>query len=399
MKKFISIGKLDKKYLIIFIIFFITQIIYCFLIIQCDKETNNKTKIRKNFLLNYELTYIGQSLCFIPVLISWIINNKKNKSKIDKGSKDIKYIFNNLEKRINYKDIFIIIFICILLLIDNFVEIYIILKIQTETSIFNYEYFFMKYMLLFLISKYIFKMNYYKHQYLSIILIIFLALFNYLIKIFFDYSYEDKVKDIAIILVLKIIKALLDSIIIGHIKILMESKYLSPYQICSIFGFVNGAIIMITYFLVSYNPCNHYLLCSLEYNNQHYFDNIYSVFEDLNPFEIFFMIYFIFNYGIFQIIIYITVHDYTICHIFLFYQVLEFIDSLFETQDHSILLWIIILSGVLEIFVTLVFLELIELKFCGFEENLKNNIKNRALLDSNISNNDNNLNDDSEFDE
>ena len=75
----------------------------------------------KNFLLNYELTYIGQSLCFIPVLISWIINNKKNKSKIDKSSKDIKYIFNNLEKRINYKDILIIIFICFLLLIDKFV--------------------------------------------------------------------------------------------------------------------------------------------------------------------------------------------------------------------------------------------------------------------------------------
>jgi hypothetical protein len=246
----------------------------------------------------------------------------------------------------------------------------------------------MEYLLLFLISKYIFKMNYYKHQYYSIIFIIFFGLLKYIVKLFSEGNIKNKYKEVLSILLLQIIQAFVDSYIIGNAKILMESKYLSPYFICSIFGLINGLITIISYFIVTYVPCNNNF-CDLIYNNVYYFDNIYSVFDNIYPIEIFLIIYTIFQSGIFQILSYIIINDFTICHIFLFYQVLELADSFIEIFNNGInffVIYLLIISGIFEIFIVLIFLEIIELRFCGLNYNTKRNIKERALIESNLSN-------------
>ena len=242
----------------------------------------------------------------------------------------------------------------------------------------------MEYLLLFLMSKYYFNLKYYKHQYCSIILIILFDLLK-------DLAKSIITNDLLLFFILfpQIIYDLFDSLIIGFIKILMEFKYLSPYHICSTFGFIKGLITIIFYFIVTYTPCNN-KLCKLEYNNEKYFDNIYSAFDNLTLNEIFLFIYIIFQSGFCNILIYTIINDFTICHLFLFYQVLEFEDNLIEIMiidsEYTILeICFLIISSIFEIFIVLIFLEIIELKFCELSYYTKRNIKERALTESNLS--------------
>ena len=74
---------------------------------------------------------------------------------------------------------------------------------------------------------------------------------------------------------------------------------------------------------------------------------------------------------------------------FLFYQIIEFADTLVEifiTNKNIFAICIVITSGIFEIFIVLVFLEIIELGFCGLNYNTKRNIKERALNDSKLLN-------------
>ena len=252
----------------------------------------------------------------------------------------------------------------------------------------NQSFYFMEFLFLFLISKYIFNSNYYKHQNYSIIFIILFGLLKYLVKLYSEDELQNKYKEVFLILLLQIMQAFIDSYIIGNVKLLMESKYLSPYLICSTFGLINGLITIISYFIISYFPCNHNL-CDLVYNNKIYFDNIYSVFDNLTSIEIFLLIYTIFQSGIYQILIYIIINDFTICHIFLFYQIIEFADSFVEIFSYKINIFVVsilIICGIFEIFIVLILLEIIELGFCGLNYNTKRNIKERALIEINLSN-------------
>ena len=388
MRKYISFGYFDKKYFIIFIIFLITTFIEYFLLFYNDKITNYRTKIRTNKLLLPTLAYIGQFLCFIPLIISKKYNNKKSSTKNYKSSIEIKYIFNNSGNLITFKNIILIIIICILLLINNIISLLSSHLIKIGKILFNQTFYFIDYLLLFLISKFIFKLNYYKHQYYSIAFIILFGLLKYLIKLFTERNLNYNYKEVILVLMLQIIHAFIDSYSTGNIKILMEYKYLSPYFISSIIGIINGLIAIICYFIATYFPCNNDF-CELIYNNKRYFDNIYSIFDDIYPTEIFLYIYTIFQSGIYQILIYITINDFTVCHIFLFYQIIEFADTLVEifiTNKNIFAICIVITSGIFEIFIVLVFLEIIELGFCGLNYNTKRNIKERALNDSKLLN-------------
>ena len=390
MRKYISFGYFDKKYFIIFIIFLITTSIEFFLISYIDKITFYRTKIRTNKLLSSTLAYIGQFLCFIPLIISKKYNSKNlsNPTKNNKSSIEITYIFNNSDNFITFKNKILIIFVCILLLLNNIINILINHLIKIGPIFFNQSFYFMEYLLLFLISKFIFKSNYYKHQNYSIIFIILFGLLKYLVKLYSENNLKNNYKEVIFVLMLQIIHAFVDSYIIGNCKILMGSKYLSPYFICSSFGLINGLISIISYFIVTYVPCNNDF-CDLKYNNKFYFDNIYSIFDNIYPIEIFLNIYTIFQSGIYQILIYIVVNDFTICHIFLFYQVIEFADTIVEINNiekNNFVIYILIMTGIFEIFTVLVLLEIIELGFCGLNYNTKRNIKERALNELNLLN-------------
>ena len=106
MGKYIALGDFNKKYFIIFIIFLITKAIKYIIIFINSKYRN---KLITNKLLTPTLPYIGQFLCFIPLIISKKCYYKKFINKYKKSSIEIKYLFNNQNNRITFKNIIFII--------------------------------------------------------------------------------------------------------------------------------------------------------------------------------------------------------------------------------------------------------------------------------------------------
>jgi hypothetical protein len=200
-----------------------------------------------------------------------------------------------------------------------------------------------------------------------------LEILRYLIKIFNDDIFSFPA------FIFQIIRALSDCIFFGYIKALMEYKYFSPYKCCYIFGFVNTPIIIILYLIVShisFNKTN--LLCSLKYNNSYYFDNFYSIFKNINIIQIFtFLIYSISN-GLYQLLINITVGEFTACHLFMPCFLIQFIINIYDSISNWKLLSLVIISGVFEMIFIFIFLELIVLNCLGLNKNIKESIRNRA---------------------
>ena len=116
----------------------------------------------------------------------------------------------------------------------------------------------------------------------------------------------------------------------------------------------------------------------------------YSIFTNFTFIQ--FLAFFIYSfiYGVYNILFSLIVKDYTICHIFLYYQFNVF-ESYFKEKNITIASIIInSVSILIEIFITLVFLEIIELKFCGINQDIKENIGKRAIKDVDETDSDNN---------
>ena len=142
------------------------------------------------------------------------------------------------------------------------------------------EYWVFETIIWFIAPKFIFKMTYYKHQKIAILIIIIIGVIRSIItmSIFDKFNYKQ--------LLIEIFIHSGDAIIYGYIKALMEFKYFSPFQCCYLFGIVNTPLIIIVYFIVSHIPCNNKFLCG----EKKYFDNIYSLFDIFNFNELIFLI-------------------------------------------------------------------------------------------------------------
>ena len=249
----------------------------------------------------------------------------------------------------------------------------------------NYSIFFLS---TFIISIFVFNLSYYKHQYIPVIIIIFLGIIRYLIimsKIF-----NIKISVFFFELFLNIIYNICKSFSYVFLKIIMEKTYFSPFKLCYLIGFINGFILLMVFFILLgiSRDKEEIPTFSIEYKHKYYFDNILSVLKGYNLGELFL---FIFNYSYYPIafiLVNITIQNFTLCHIFLPYQIRELVNNITSYTD-NIFPMIIIL--ILEIFMTLIFLEIIELKFWGINKNIKRNIEIRAIEDASNSFNANSL--------
>ena len=171
----------------------------------------------------------------------------------------------------------------------------------------------------------------------------------------------------------------------------MELKFLSPFKVTYIFGLQTLLIIIIIYIILSYITVDdNKSYCYVKYNNDCYIDNFYSIFTNFTFIQ--FLAFFIYSiiYGVYNILFSLIVKDYTICHIFLYYQFNVF-ESYFKEKNITIASIIInSVSILIEIFITLVFLEIIELKFWGINQDIKENIGKRAIKDVDETDSDNN---------
>ena len=373
-----SFGEINKKYFYIVLASMITLGIGFISMFLFKRNSNSGIVegVEANKLLKTLSRYLGFDLCYFGELILKGQETTKDSECYDiekKNSKIIDFVFSDSKNTFEKKDILFFIFLCLINLIDDFMIIFIKIKKKQGFIIFNEEYNSIEFFFLFIISISIFKIAYYKHQYFSIILIIFLEIFRYIIKLYNDNNLQLSVY------LYQILRALCDCIFCGYIKALIRYKYFSPYKCCYIFGFVNTPIIILLYIIVSHISFQDpNLFCSLKYNGSYYFDNFYSIFEKINLIQIStFFLYSICN-GVYQILINITIGEFTTCHLFIPCQLTQFIINISDSYSNPKILSIVIISGVFEMIFIFIFLELIVLNCLGLNKNIKKSIRNRA---------------------
>ena len=397
MGKYISCGKFDIKYLYIFFIYsaIVMLLFFTIAMIFMNPKTYDESAYNINLLLFVFLSFFGQSLFIIVEIIlnKFIFKNKNKDNDYKKSSNKesslvIQYIFNDLSDNITFRDTIHIAIISLLyLLVDSTKAVISSLRIikDEQKLIFNEEYYFLQLLFLYLLSYFIYKTRLYKHQYYSIIIILIIGLIRYLIKI--KYQLES-----FIFLLFQIFITFFESIITLYIKGLMKYKFFSPYKACYFFGIINTILVLIIFFIVSYIPCDNFL-CNVYHNGKYYFDNIYTIFPNYslsNKIALFFVSIFL---GIIKLITYVIIHNFTVCHLFLFIQNQEFTAGIYSEilkKGNVFFIVLIIISYILEIFTILVFQENIELNFYDLNKNTKQNIQKRANNEAPILNAENN---------
>jgi hypothetical protein len=171
-----------------------------------------------------------------------------------------------------------------------------------------------------------------------------------------------------VVFLIKLLTGLFDAIYYGYIKGLMQYKFLSPYKCCFIFGIINTPIILIIYFIISFIDCNYDFFCK-DFQIDNRFDNIMDIFDVMQIHEYFIFGIYIFLCGIDGSLINIIMNDFTIYHIMIPLQIEVLIGNIIEYlkfKNFTIYHFIIILIlFFIELLMYLIFLEIIQLNFCG----------------------------------
>ena len=379
-----------------------------------------------SFILNQFLLlrsiYQYVSYILFGLLFNWILirslhkeknkkdnNNEINKRQFNRAKALRTLIYNNILK-FPKKDIFSCIFVCFLYVLHfeslKIVEYFKLSSLNIWTAHIGFVIIFMNIY---------FPQNIYKHQLYPMIFVIFLDTILIIASTFLDYEgnkniYQVKGIILCICLILfYICMAFIFSYAEVKTKILIDLKYLSPYIIIILIGIIGFTLntIAALIFEIYGNKCNDISetnincysnvlsyfnkLKTIFYNTpkdfylEIFFSLILMIFEFLNmTFEVFIYKYLNPSYLLFCNSIY-----FTFSHLINFFFIKKKFDSLSIKK--------FIFSEIAEIFELLVFpiyLELIELRFCGLNQNTRKNIMLRAESEISGEMNDTSLNND-----
>ena len=370
MGKYISLGKIDRKYI------FINLFIFSLESIRVIIEVINNFRFENNKFMNLIPFFLGFIFCFFLELI-------KNRKNTYKRIND-KTIKSNLK-------VILIIVTSLLFLIFELIDSFLRARIKEDSKrLFKNNNLFIFIFITFIISKSLFKYSYYKHQHISIVIIILLSIIKFLIKLNPIISQNQDVPFINILIIfsMHIIELTCLSLYMIYLKILIENFYFSIYKVTYIIGIINGILSLITYVLISHITIEkNDFFGTVEYKGKYYIDNIYYFGKNFNFFQIIsFFIYHIlcsFKYVSINIII----EKYPLLYIFLPFQLIIFVTNFVEffkySNQHNFASYLLIFIFIFEFFFICIYLEIIELNFCGLSENIKRNIEKRALRDSN----------------
>jgi len=343
-------------------------------------------KIYNNILIPFSY-YFGRLLCLIP---EYIIKScfRKEKNLTQKKS-NIKYIYNDQLKNIKCSDILNIIGISILSLMQSLFLLYLLIGVfldidipendnTNDNNFANLGKFSFIYIMYFILSKFILKRNYYKHHYFSICIITIIELTKYFYS---EYLKGEGISDIILGIILLLIISLINSSTNIYKKFLIEKKYFSIYKTCYIFGFINIIIIIIIDLIVSSLSG----ICKSE--ESCYVLKIKSFFNELISIKITIYLTLSILSGIFGITVNYILTNYSPFHLILPFAIFMFIFEIFININslNNIMTILIFLFGIFEFILILVFLEIIELNFCGLSKNTKKNIRIRCKNDINYS--------------
>ena len=389
--KFISFEKLNSKYsklILISIGLYILIVFLLFLTSVTNIDDENEQLETINFMSFLFFINLGESLMIIPHLIlKKNITSKKNYTLTKEKTNDIeKYIFNQKSPEFSKKEkIYFILFSIVKLSLDIAYFLYISKILYQKKgisfiNIFSYTFQF-ELIFLYLLSKLVYKINFYKHQYISIIILTIFAF----IKLIFLYV-NDGISFLYHLL-FHIAYSYCKAMMILYYKGLMEYKFFSPYKICLLFSIFSLLIVTIIYIILSFSDCNENENCTVSYNGNKYLANILTIFNLPGLF----MFLFLLVKAVLTVINYIIVHDFSVCHTIMIIHLSQIIEiqTFFAQNDVKDILYIIFVVVFIYILGTvfvLLFLEIIEINVCGLSYNTKKNIEKRAILDMESSN-------------
>ena len=361
----ISLGNVDKKILIP-IIGGLLSLIYNFFV----KLNSEYEILSKNPFILSVYSAIGMIMSFIPFLIlkSQIkkqIKNKENyidSNKLKKTKLFIKYEHYDIYKVKRWDKYKLIIIATLFDFTDtllNFIFCY--------NCIYNLWVFDILFNSLF--SYLILKAKLYKHQYISMIIIIILGCGLNVIE-FFKSEGNNTIKPIEIIV--KFIDEMFFCLNTVINKYNMETYFSSPYEICLCEGLIELVLFIIVLIV--------FIKIGVTIEDIKYPDNYKTYINNFNKYDLLIVISAVFINFIYNISILITCNYFTPCHVLIILIISECYYYL-KSDDKIILniLGIIILS--LIFFMFLFFIEVLEINSFGISLNTKRNISIRADSD------------------
>jgi len=361
--KFIKLGKINKKFLIP-VLGGIFRLIHLFLI-----GLNPKYEIAtKNPLLLSIYTNIGMIFAIIPFLIL------KYRSKRSKYLKDAQN-----ESKLNIELIHYDIFL------ENRASKFKLIGISTIFDFFQtlfgflfcsrcvYNLWIFDIIFISFFSYFLLKTNFYRHQYISMVIILILGLILNVIEYFKSDDNTNKLDAFEILM--KFLKEIFLSLSVVIIKYNLEKNYCSPYEICIWEGFLGLIIYIIVLVIIN--------KLELTIDNIKYPDNFSELIEgyDFNDFIVCFLQ--IIASCIYNISIFVTCDYFTPVHILITSIIKECYYHL-KTMKNFIFNILGIITLILIAFTFLIFIEIIELDVFNISYNTKKNIEKRSRIDSQV---------------
>ena len=326
------------------------------------------------FLLNIYFS-IGMIFALIPYLIFKNRNKKANNSNNDS---DVKKVESKLEINLIYdetsKEIKTNKYIYIILAsICDFIQT-LLYNLFTIKCVYNTWFFDITFISLF---AYLFlKMKLYKHQYISMIIIIIFGIGLNIIEYFKFDGEENKIDFFEILM--KLISEIFFSLVVVISKYNMEKNYSNRYEI----WVWEGAI---TLFL--------HIICLIVTNligptifDIKYPDNFFEYFGNYDIYDFIICLIVIIISIIYNILFFLTCDYFSPFHI-LITSIIEECYNYFQINEDLTLNILGITTLILIGFTFLIFIEIIEINVFNLSYNTKKNIEIRALNDVLINNN------------
>ena len=424
----ITCGKINKSLLFILLMSIssiINKYLYGFTYIDCFYVMNiykslynaiidpNKTDFPRHRIFDPLFSYLG------VILLSLLIPKPKEKGEKNKGeitndpnSNQSYYnfylkLFHKGKKDYLKKKSGVINFILILILWimeENLVLIYV--------DIFqDLDFWFFELIIISLIYSKYFSFKIYKHQKLAMALSIgvgsILKIYNISIslaagedKIYTKYPYVFFFN----FLYFAIITA--RSYVHTQIKVFMDLKFISQRTLLIFYGITGIILCLIVGLIITYSPCPNNdafksYICKINYENTiFYFDNMYSYIESYKNFlvrlivivigivsfftEKFFNTLIIKFYTPIHVIFSFPIQFFIEKNFLLIFTAIFFVEKLFKTKEQLKKFLLDTSGDIASILGFLIYLEIIELNFCGLNFNLKKNIISRSEDDYQI---------------
>ena len=429
----VSFGGINKSllYIILMSVFqVLNQYIYGFIYIECFYKMNiyqvlynaiidpNKTDFPHHRVFDPLFSYIG------VIILSLFIPKEKNKKNKSEGDEENE--LNNIkESRLSLKLIHtgfsnylkskrgIIFFVLILILWvaeENLLLIYV--------DIFqDLDFWFFELIFISLIFSRNFYFKIYSHQKLGMAISIgvgsILKIYNITLSIVSNQNEEDKkfyqkYPFICFFTIFYLLLILIRSYVNTQLKILMDLKFVSHRTLLMSYGLTGFIMCSLAGVFTSLVPCfdfiNNYV-CIINYDNKMYYDHILNYYESWKNIlvRLIVIVLGMITFFLHKFFYTLIIKRYTPIHVIFSFPIQFFIEKTFLliftaiffinhlfAKENQLKKFLLDESGdIASIIGFLIYLEMIELNFWGFNYNLKKNIINRGEDDYRISLNQN----------